>query len=49
MTVMKASDMKVLWQVTGSCKDAYTNASRIKVEDDKKVKERREYIHPKLY
>jgi hypothetical protein len=38
--------MKVSWQVTGIRKDAYANAHRIQVEEDKPVSERGKYLHP---
>jgi len=41
--------MKVSWQVTGIRKDAWANAKRIQVEEEKSVKERGNYLHPELY
>jgi len=41
--------MKVSWQVTGIRKDAYAEAHRIPVEEEKPEKERGSYLHPKLY
>ena len=41
--------MKVSWQVTGIRKDAYAEAHRIPVEQEKPEKERGSYLHPKLY
>ena len=41
--------MKVSWQVTGIRKDAWANANRIQIEEDKPAKERRYYIYPELY
>jgi hypothetical protein len=41
--------MKVSWQVTGIRKDAWANANRIQVEEDKPAKERGHYLHPDLY
>jgi hypothetical protein len=43
------SGMKVSWQVTGIRKDAWANAKRIQVEEEKSVKERGNYLHPELY
>jgi hypothetical protein len=43
------SRMKVSWQVTGIRKDPYTNAHRIRVEEDKPAKERGYYTYPELY
>jgi hypothetical protein len=39
--------MKVSWQVTGIRQDAYANANRIPVEEDKRVEERGKYLHPR--
>ena len=41
--------MKVSWQVTGIRKDAWANANRIKVEEDKPDKEQGYYLYPELY
>lgn len=41
--------MKVSWQVTGIRHDAYANAHRIQVEEDKPAAERGTYIFPELY
>ncbi|HEV8484883.1 MAG TPA: hypothetical protein VGV87_15185, partial [Blastocatellia bacterium] len=41
--------MKVSWQVTGIRQDAYANAHRIKVEEDKPEKERGYYLHPGVF
>jgi hypothetical protein len=41
--------MKVSWHVTGIRKDAYANAYRIQVEEDKNLEDRGKYIHPELY
>jgi hypothetical protein len=41
--------MKVSWQVTGIRQDAYANAHRIKVEEDKPEPERGYYLHPELF
>ena len=38
--------MKVSWQVTGIRQDAYANAHRIPVEEDKPAEERGLYLHP---
>lgn len=37
---------KVSWQVTGVRQDAYANAHRIPVEEDKPSAERGYYLHP---
>ena len=39
-------NVKVSWQVTGIRQDAYANANRIQVEEDKKPEERGKYLHP---
>jgi len=41
--------MKVSWQVTGTRQDAWANAHRIPVEEDKSQKERGFYMSPELY
>jgi len=41
--------VKVSWQVTGIRQDAYANAHRIPVEQDKSEKERDHYLHPELF
>jgi hypothetical protein len=41
--------MKVSWQVTGIRQDAWANAHRIPVEEDKPANERGYYLHPDLY
>lgn len=41
--------MKVSWQVTGIRHDAYANAHRIPVEQNKPAEERGTYIHPELF
>ena len=41
--------MKVSWQVTGIRQDAWANAHRIPVEEDKPLKEQGMYLHPELY
>jgi trimeric autotransporter adhesin len=40
---------KVSWQVTGIRQDAWANAHRIPVEEEKSTRERGFYIHPELY
>jgi len=42
-------DVKVSWQVTGIRQDAWANAHRIPVEQDKPEVERGFYLHPELY
>jgi len=41
--------LKVSWQVTGIRQDAYANAHRIPVEEDKAGKEAGTYQHPELF
>ena len=41
--------IKVSWQVTGIRQDAYANANRIKVEEDKPETERGYYLHPQAF
>lgn len=41
--------MEVSWQVTGIRKDAWANAHRIPVEEEKNARERGHYLHPELY
>lgn len=41
--------VKVSWQVTGVRQDAWANAHRIPVEQDKDASERGHYLHPELY
>lgn len=41
--------MEVSWQVTGIRQDAYANAHRIPVEEDKEAAERGYYLHPELF
>jgi hypothetical protein len=43
------SGMKVSWQVTGIRQDAWANAHRIPVEEQKAERERGSYIHPELH
>ncbi len=40
---------EVSWQVTGIRKDAWANAHRIPVEEDKPQDQRGTYLHPELY
>ena len=40
---------EVSWQVTGIRQDAWANAHRIPVEEDKPEAERGSYLHPELY
>jgi hypothetical protein len=41
--------LKVSWQVTGVRRDAWAEANRIPVEQDKAVHEKGLYLHPELY
>jgi hypothetical protein len=41
--------LEVSWQVTGIRQDAWANANRIPVEEDKPESERGFYLHPKLF
>ena len=41
--------MEVSWQVTGIRHDAYANAYRIPVEEDKAVGEQGYYLHPEVF
>lgn len=41
--------VKVSWQVTGIRHDAYAEAHRIQVEEDKPMQERGKYLHPELF
>ena len=41
--------MEVSWQVTGIRQDAYANANRIQVEEDKPEAERGYYQHPEVF
>ncbi len=41
--------MKVSWQVTGIRQDAFANANRIPIEEDKPVDERGRYLHPEAF
>ncbi len=42
-------DVEVSWQVTGIRQDAWANAHRIPVEEEKPELERGSYLHPELY
>ncbi len=42
-------NIKVSWQVTGVRRDAYAEAHRILVEEEKSDTERGRYLHPELY
>ena len=41
--------VKVSWQVTGIRQDAYANAHRIPVEEDKPASEQGHYLHPEVF
>jgi len=41
--------VKVSWQVTGIRRDAWANAHRIPLEEEKNARERGHYIHPELF
>jgi hypothetical protein len=41
--------VEVSWQVTGIRQDAWANAHRIPVEEEKPEKERNSYLHPELF
>jgi hypothetical protein len=41
--------MKISWQVTGVRQDAWANAHRIAVEEDKPASERGFYLHPEVF
>lgn len=41
--------VKVSWMVTGVRQDAYANAHRLSVEDDKPAKEQGTYLHPEAH
>jgi hypothetical protein len=43
------SGVEVSWQVTGIRQDAWANAHRLPVEQDKSEKERGHYLHPELF
>jgi len=40
---------RVSWQVTGIRQDAYANAHRIPVEEDKPAQDQGHYLHPELF
>ena len=40
---------KVSWQVTGVRQDAYANAHRVPVEEDKAANERGYFLHPDVF
>jgi len=42
-------NVEVSWQVTGIRQDAWANAHRIPVEEEKSEKDRGYYLHPELY
>lgn len=42
-------NVEVSWQVTGIRRDAYANAHRIQVEENKPERERGYYLHPEVY
>jgi len=42
-------NVKVSWQVTGIRQDAYANAHRIPVEEEKSARERGYYLHPDAF
>jgi hypothetical protein len=42
-------DVKLSWQVTGIRHDAYANAHRIPVEENKPPQELVHYLHPELF
>jgi hypothetical protein len=42
-------NVKVSWQITGIRQDAWANAHRIPVEEEKSVAERGHYLHPELF
>ncbi|HEY1659826.1 MAG TPA: DNRLRE domain-containing protein [Candidatus Sulfotelmatobacter sp.] len=42
-------NVKVSWQVTGIRQDAYANAHRIQVEEDKPAQDQGHYLHPELF
>jgi hypothetical protein len=41
--------VKVSWQVTGVRRDAWAEANRIPVEEDKQAGEKGDYLHPELF
>ena len=42
-------NVEVSWRVTGIRQDAYANAHRIEVEEDKPQQEQGHYLHPELF
>jgi hypothetical protein len=44
-----AAGQKVSWQVTGIRQDAWANANRIPVEEDKPAEDQGRYLHPDLH
>ena len=44
-----AAGMTVSWQVTGVRHDAYAEANRIPVEEEKPLDERGTYLHPTVH
>jgi len=42
-------NVEVSWQVTGIRQDAYANANRIPVEEEKTEAQRGYYLHPELF
>jgi trimeric autotransporter adhesin len=42
-------NIKVSWQVTGVRQDAWANAHRIPVEEDKPEADKGKYLHPELF
>ena len=40
--------VEVSWQVTGIRQDAYANANRVQVEEQKPPREQGHYLHPEL-
>lgn len=42
-------NVEVSWQVTGIRQDAWANAHRIPIEQDKPAREQGHYLHPELY
>jgi hypothetical protein len=40
---------RVSWQVTGVRQDAWANAHRVQVEEEKPMGERGTYLHPELF
>jgi len=41
--------VEVSWQVTGIRQDAYANAHRVQVEEQKPPREQGHYLHPELF